>query len=89
MITHEREVLLALPGNNDTSLNIVECDIYPGTIGPYKVLWTSDGFDGEPHLNMFNDGEGLVLSVYTRTSGAQKKVVVLDLRTWRHAAMKP
>lgn len=68
---------LVLPGNLDSNLNIMqggkdqkyEC---------FETIWTGEGFDGEPLVDVQRLEESAVLSVFTRTVGEESDIVVLD-----------
>lgn len=71
----------ALPGNMDSSLTLMRRrkDISSGVYTPFEVIFRDEGFDGEPNIDRERliDGDG-VLSVFTRTDGSERKVVILD-----------
>ncbi|GAB7347318.1 hypothetical protein MBLNU459_g3397t1 [Dothideomycetes sp. NU459] len=74
---------LLLPGNTDSTLSLLrrrKRKDGPG-YGPFTTLWQGQGFDGEPNIDRerLMDGDG-VLSVFTRTSGSSRSIVVLDFQ---------
>jgi len=46
----------------------------------FQTVWTGDGFDGEPTIDIqrLEASEEAILSVFTRTKGDKRNVVVLD-----------
>lgn len=72
-------LVFALPGNRDNKLTIVGTQL--GQAPPtYRVLWEGEGFEGEPDLDVCGlDSRGTeLLSVFTRTGPALRRVIVLD-----------
>jgi hypothetical protein len=77
-----------LPGNVDSTLSILKSQRDEGRdgdemcrYGDFEMLWSAEGYDGEPLVDVQGLEESDVLSVFTRTSkkdGRAGEVVVLD-----------
>jgi len=73
-------VYLILPGNLDSSLEIMRANEAEG-YESFKSVWRSEGYDGEPLVDVQRLEEEDVLSVFTRTcsdENRKRNVVVLD-----------
>jgi hypothetical protein len=73
-------VYLVLPGNSDSSLEILQARKDEEYV-TFKSTWRGDGFDGEPLVDVQRLEVSDILSVFTRTNksiGGESKVVVLD-----------
>lgn len=73
-------IYLVLPGNLDSSLSIMRAQ-KKNQYAEFTTIWGSDGFDGEPLIDVQRLEESNVLSVFTRTAKNQlgeSNVVVLD-----------
>ncbi|KKA24122.1 hypothetical protein T310_1853 [Rasamsonia emersonii CBS 393.64] len=73
-------LFFALPGNRDDTLTIVGAQL-DGEAPTYQILWTDNGFSGEPHLDVYQRDGRQMLSIFTRTEPADntdRKVVVMD-----------
>ena len=70
---------LVLPGNSDSSLEIMLAR-KDGECASIKPIWRSEGYDGEPLVDVQRLEVSDVLSVFTRTSRSvgEGKVIVLD-----------
>jgi len=78
--TTGENIYVLLPGNTDTSLTLMRRRKMDGTgYSDFDVLWSGEEYDGEPNVDRarLSEGDG-ILSVFTRTAGAQRDVVVLD-----------
>ncbi|TQN69533.1 hypothetical protein CSHISOI_06007 [Colletotrichum shisoi] len=87
-------VVFALPGNRDDTLTVLgarlprkkedggggdEAEGGGGGLGfEYVTLWRGDGFSGEPQIEAYESGAQQMVSIYTRTEGEKRRVVVLD-----------
>jgi hypothetical protein len=75
-------IVFALPGNTDDSLTLIGVELQElsngNTTPNYVEHWSKMGFGGEPHLDVYPSVDGNLLSVFTRTEGGDRKVVVLD-----------
>jgi hypothetical protein len=71
-------VLLILPGNTDSSLSVVRVKM-EGGLG-FEMVWSGEGYDGEPLVDVGRLEAEDVLSVFTRTDlqDGRRDVVVLD-----------
>jgi len=75
------DVYLVLPGNSDPSLSIMRAR-KEEQYSQFKPVWTWDGFDGEPLVDVQRLETSDVLSIFTRTNtdvDGKRDVVVLDL----------
>ncbi|KAH7417295.1 hypothetical protein BKA64DRAFT_657524 [Cadophora sp. MPI-SDFR-AT-0126] len=75
------DVYLVLPGNSDSSLNILRARKEENYSG-FEPVWMWDGFDGEPLVDVQRLETSDVLSLFTRTSAdmdGNRNVVVLDI----------
>lgn len=73
-------VYLILPGNSDSSLSIVKGQRKNGAWF-FETIWTRDGFDGEPLIDVQRLEKSDILSVFTRTDkrvDGRRQVVVID-----------
>jgi hypothetical protein len=79
-VARDNNIYLLLPGNSDFSLDIMRArkeDDY----GTFKSIWRSDGYDGEPLVDVGRLEVSDVLSLFTRTAKNQdgnRDVVILD-----------
>ncbi|GJD03526.1 dockerin type 1 [Colletotrichum higginsianum] len=87
-------VVFALPGNRDDTLTVLGArlprkkkdggggggdEAEGGGLGfEYVTLWRGDGFSGEPQIEAYESGAQQMVSIYTRTEGQKRQVVVLD-----------
>lgn len=78
LVAIHNTLLMALPGNLDDSLVIMACPIHGNSIGKHEIAWKSAGFDGEPDLDIFQRSDRAILSIFSRTCGVERKVIVLD-----------
>lgn len=81
-----KTLFFLLPGNEDSSLTLIRRRKVEGGDGfglvgyeLFEVLWRGYGYDGEPSIDRerLMGGDGIV-SVFTRTAGVEREVVVLD-----------
>jgi hypothetical protein len=78
-VDRDNNVYLILPGNSDSSLDIMQAE--KDGYGSFKSIWRSDGYEGEPSVDVGRLEVSDVLSVFTRTAKNQdwkRSVVVLD-----------
>jgi hypothetical protein len=71
-------IYLILPGNCDASLTVLRGRKDEGCKN-FETVWRGDGYDGEPQVDVQLLEKSDTVSIFTRTSGVGKKVVVLDL----------
>lgn len=73
------DVVLVLPGNIDSSLSVMMARKSEG-YRKWATVWRSEGFDGEPCVDVGGLEVSNVLSVFTRTEDVdgERSVVVLD-----------
>ncbi|KAG9236479.1 hypothetical protein BJ875DRAFT_525530, partial [Amylocarpus encephaloides] len=76
-VDRRSNVYLVLPGNFDDSLCILQAR-KDQEYRSLKPVWIGDGYDGEPLIDVHLLEVSDVLSVFTRTAGATKEVVVLN-----------
>lgn len=70
-VDRKNNVYLILPGNTDSNLDIMRgcrADGYQ----KFESIWRSNGFDGEPLVDVQRLEESDVLSVFTRTKKSRK-----------------
>jgi hypothetical protein len=77
------DVYFVLPGNLDHSLlvgrrRIRHEDELGGIFEDFEVIWKGEGYDGEPLIDEVLFREQHCLSIMTRTSAKERKVVALD-----------
>lgn len=80
-VDREGDVYLVLPGNSDPNLSIMRAR-KEEQYSQFKPIWTWDGFDGEPLVDVQRLETSDILSIFTRTSAdvdGRRDVVVLDL----------
>ncbi|KAH6675648.1 hypothetical protein B0J14DRAFT_509127 [Halenospora varia] len=71
-------VYLVLAGNSDDSLSILWSSKAQG-YQAFDVVWTGNGYDGEPLVDVQRLEVSDILSVFTRTAGeSSRKLVLLD-----------
>jgi hypothetical protein len=73
-------VYLALPGNSDSSLDIMRAS-KEDNYATFTSVWRKDGFDGEPLVDFQRLETSDTISLFTRTNkdeNGERKVVVLD-----------
>jgi len=79
-VDRRNNVYLILPGNSDSSLEIMMApkeDDY----SRFESIWRSEGFDGEPLVDVQRLEASNILSVFTRTeknAEGDRNIVVLD-----------
>ena len=76
-VDRKSNVYLILPGNLDSSLSIMRRSKDRGD-GIFETIWTGEGFDGEPLVDVQRLEASETLSVFTRTEGEKRSIVVLD-----------
>ncbi|CAG8982891.1 hypothetical protein HYALB_00002908 [Hymenoscyphus albidus] len=76
-VDRESNVYLVLPGNSDSSLGVLQSQKSEG-YARFEKIWTGDGYDGEPLVDVQMLEVSNLLSIFTRTSGKVRDVVVLD-----------
>ena len=77
-VDRQNNIYLILPGNTDGSLSLLQGKKEQG-YKSFVGIWTSDGYDGEPLVDVHRLEASDVLSVFTRTAASPKRaVVVLD-----------
>lgn len=79
-IDKQGSVYLVLPGNSDSSLDIMQAR-KDEEYGTFKSIWRNEGFNGEPLVDVQRLKVSDILSVFTRTNrsiSGESKVVVLD-----------
>jgi hypothetical protein len=78
-VDRRNNMYLVLPGNSDSSLEIMLAR-KDGECTSIKPIWRSEGYDGEPLIDVHRLEVSDVLSVFTRTSRSvgEGKVIVLD-----------
>jgi len=74
-VDRKNNVYLILPGNSDSSLSIMRKDKVQEA---FETIWSGEGFDGEPLVDVQRLEESETLSVFTRTEGEGRSIVVLD-----------
>lgn len=77
----QSNVYVILPGNSDSSLEIVQAKKEDG-YSEFKQVWMGNGFDGEPLVDLRKLEAFNVLSVFTRTrnddNGVSNVVVLVS-----------
>lgn len=76
----QSNLYLILPGNYNSSLYIFQASIADIRSG-FKMVWSADGYDGEPLYDNHRLRSDNVLSIFTRTQkdlAGERHVVVLD-----------
>ena len=57
-------IYLVLPGNTDSTLSIMKCSVLGS--GGFEEIWQSEGFDGEPLVDIQRLETSNTLSVFSR-----------------------
>ncbi|KUJ22481.1 uncharacterized protein LY89DRAFT_704198 [Mollisia scopiformis] len=81
-VDRQDNVYTILPGNSDSSLEIMQAKREPGHVN-FTQIWLGSGFDGEPLVDVQRLEMSDMLSIFTRTSKAENgvsDVVVLDFK---------
>jgi hypothetical protein len=76
----KNNVYLILPGNTDSSLSIIKTLKGDEEIS-FELVWSGEGYDGEPLIDIHRLEDSDSLSVFTRTDvkeDGHRDVVVLD-----------
>jgi hypothetical protein len=76
-VDRKNNVYLILPGNLDSSLSIMRGSKDQG-YDVFEAIWTGEGFDAEPLVDVQRLEASETLSVFTRTKGEKRSIVVLD-----------
>lgn len=76
-VDRQNNVYLILPGNLDSSLSIMR-GRKDQDYRVFETVWTGEGFDGEPLVDIQRLEASEVLSVFTRTKEETRSIVVLD-----------